>query len=131
MAYEEILQSITFPSSGDMSANQYFIVRVSTAGQVGPTSARGAAGIGPLQDNSTATAFSVKIAAYGVSKVAAGDSSAGALIAFWDALVATSAGRAVTSTGTGLHVIGRALTTLSSGVTGVISMLITQEGLSS
>lgn len=125
MAYEEILQTITLAADEDLSAKQYFLVAVSTDGQAKAVATRGATAIGVNQEKSTAAGISTKIGVYGVTKVAAGDTSAGSAIVAGDTLMSSSVGRAVPTTlNIGDLVIGQALTPLSSGVTGVISMLI-------
>lgn len=133
MAYEEALTSVTFPSSGDLSAAQYLLGRLTTAGTIGPTTARGAPCLGVIQDNSTEALFSTKLGVYGITKVAAGDSSGtDGAITFMTPLMASSVGRAVPSTvNIGDYVIGRALQTLTTGTQGVISMLLTHQAMSS
>jgi len=135
MAYEEILQTITLPSSGDLSGVQYYLMRPTTdaPARIGATTARGGFCLGVLQGNTTATGFSEKVAVYGVTKVAAGDTS-GTETAITPglALIASSVGRAVASTiDIGTYVIGRALSILSTGTYGTISMLLTHQGMSS
>ena len=133
MAYEEALISVTFPSSGDLSSAQYLFGRLTTAGTLGPTTARGAAALGIIQDNSTQANFSTKLGVYGISKVAAGDSSGtDGTITFMTPLMASSVGRAVPTTlNIGDHVLGYALQALTTGTQGVISMLIRPTGPSS
>lgn len=125
MAYEEILQSITLAADEDLSSKQYFFVAVSTDGQAKVVATRGATAIGVNQEKSTAAGISTRIGVYGVTKVAAGDTSAGAAIVAGDQLMSSSVGRAVPTTlNIGDLVIGTALTALAASATGTISMLI-------
>lgn len=133
MAYEAILQNVTLESDTDLSASQYRLMSVTTAGRVLRVATRGAAAIGVLQEKTTETGQSQKIAVYGVSKVAAGDSSGMEnAINYGTPLIASSVGRAVPTTlNIGDRVIGLALGSLSTGATGIIPMLITHQGMSS
>lgn len=125
MAYEEQLTSITLEADADLSSKQYFLVTVSTDGQAKTVAARGGSAIGVNQEKSTAAGIATRIGVFGVSKVAAGDTSAGAAIVAGDMLMSSSVGRAVPTTlNVGDLVIGTALTPLAASVTGVISMLI-------
>ena len=130
MAYEEILQSITGLSSGDLSSYQYSLVRPTTQDppRYGPVAARGALALGVLQDNTTATGASIKIGVFGVSKVLAGDTSACETdIVPGTALMASSVGRAVPTTASPAdHAIGFALAPLTTGTLGTIPMLISR-----
>lgn len=125
MAYEEILQTITYAADEDLSSKQYFCVAASTDGQAKVVATRGATVLGVNQEKSTAAGISTKIGVYGVSKVAAGDTSAGSAIVAGDMLMSSSVGRAVPTTlNIGDLVFGQALTPLAASVTGTISVLI-------
>lgn len=113
-------------SSGDMSAGQYHAVQASTTNSADGAvlvAARGAAVSGVWQQNSTAQEAG-QIMLTGISKVSAGDSSAGAAIAVGANVVASSKGRAVTSTAAGQHLIGKALEPLAASSTGIIAVAL-------
>lgn len=82
--------------------------------------------LGVLQDT-PASGEHGSIRVYGLSKVRVGTTSHAA-IAIMDKIRTSSVGFAMPSTLGTRYVIGRALETLSSNSTGVISMLITHEG---
>lgn len=144
MAYYQNSQTaITLDSSGDLSSSQYFLTTMSTAsadtagpqtfGRTSIVATRGAFVLGSIQDNSTATGFSTKVAVLGVSKVAAGDTSAMEnAITFGTPLISSSVGRAVPSTANiGDYVFGRSLAVLATGATATITVLLTHQGMSS
>lgn len=139
MAYEELLQCVTMASSGDLSASQYKLVAPSSASAVGGmprtsiVSTRGAFALGVLQDNTTQTGASVRVAVYGITKVLAGDSSGmDNAITFGTPIMASSVGRAVPTTlDIGTYVIGRGMGQLATGGNAIIPMLLTHQGMSS
>lgn len=129
MATENPGQTLTLLSSGDMSSHQFTAVQASTTNAIdGCTifTARGAAPTGVYQDNST-TAEGGRVMFTGITKMAAGDSSAmETAIAPNTRVIASSVGAAVPSTGaTAQHFIGISLDALSTGSTGVISVMLT------
>lgn len=127
MAREIPILNLTLGSSGDESLNQYKFVQASSAdasGQLVTVAARGGPSVGVLQDNSTQGGFSQRVMSFGVSKVAAGDSSGGAAITQGMILVASSKGQAVPSSSSGLHAVGMALDTLAANTTGFITALV-------
>lgn len=128
MAHEHGILDWSLKSSGDMSSNQYRAVQFSTTNAEDGAvlvAARGARVDGVWQDNSTETTFG-KVRLLGVSKVAAGDSSAMEnAISLGTSLIASSNGHAVPSTAANLPLIGKSLGTLSTGSTGVISVFLT------
>ena len=132
MSYSIPGTMITLLSSGDMSTHQYKAVQASTTNAVdGCTvvATRGGKVTGVYQNNSTqAEAGSVMVD--GVTKMIAGDSSAGAAISVGDFVVASSVGAAVASTNTTLAVIGIALEGLAASSTGIISVLLRQGATS-
>lgn len=133
MAYEIPGLSFTLRSSGDMSSNQYRAVQASTTNtEDGATrvATRGGAAIGVWQDNSTEQTHG-RIMGTGITKLAAGDSSAmETAITLGLNVVASSVGQAVPSTGAGQHLLGKALGTLSTGSTGIIPVLLTIGAIS-
>ena len=134
MAVQIDLGSFSLLSSGDMSAKQYLAVKASTANAVDGAVLLAVRGAGPItgvwQDNSTQTEAG-KVQFLGITKLAAGDSSAMAnAIAVGAPVVASSVGQGVPSTAAGQGVIGIALDALSTGSTGVISVLMTPGAIS-
>lgn len=134
MAWENGLQDLgQFESSGDMSSYQYHAVVASTANgadQVTVVATRGGNVSGVWQHNSTQqTSGAMRV--YGVTKMAAGDSSGMEnAITVGSKVVASSAGQAVPSTEAGQHVIGIAYGTLSTGSTGIIPVMLTLGAIS-
>lgn len=133
MATENPGRTHTLLSSGDMSGNQFKAVQASTTNAVDGAivvATRGAAPTGIYQDNSTQSEAG-RVMFTGISKMQAGDSSAMEnAIAPNDRVVASSAGAAVPSTGAGQHLLGISLDALSTGSTGVISVLLTIGSIS-
>lgn len=134
MAWEnQVLVIGQVESSGDVSSDQYKAIQFSTANDDNGfvlTATRGGTVDGVLQGNST-LATAEEVMCYGVSKLAAGDSSAMEnAINFGTRVVASSQGQAVPSTGAGQHLIGISLGTLSTGSTGIIPVLLTVGAIS-
>ena len=128
MAFELILGSISRKATGDMSSNQYQCVLASSSdavGEIAVVAVRGGHVTGVLQDKSTAAGLASKVAISGVTKLAAGDSS-GMENAITEGayVMASSLGQAVPTTAADLHVIGMALDSLTTGSTGIISVLL-------
>ncbi len=127
MATEIGVLDHTLLSSGDMSSNQYKAVQASTTNAGDGcivVAARGVAMTGVYQDNSTQSEAG-RVRSIGITKMIAGDSSAMEnAIAPGGRLVASSVGHAVPSTDTRDAQIGIALDALSTGSTGIISVLI-------
>lgn len=123
MAFEEILSTVTLQADEDLSSKQYFLGALSTDGQFKVATARGQTTFGINQEKSTAAGISTRIGVFGISKVAAGDTSAGSAIVPGDMLMSSSVGRAVPTTlNIGDLVCGTAVTGLAASVTGTISM---------
>lgn len=133
MATENVLFDITLVSSGDMSLKQYRAVIASSANAAGGctvVATRGGAVHGVYQDNST-TSVAGRVRVYGVSKVAAGDSSAmDTAITQGAFLCASSVGQAVPSSANTSHVFACALESLSTGSTGIIKAIVFPSRLS-
>lgn len=128
MAYEIPILTHTLVSTGGSTSDQYKVVVATSSGGEGDgyakVAVRGSKWTGILQEHSTEAA-GMTIMSYGISKVAAGDSSAmeNAITAGgW--VVASSQGQAVPSTAVDLVALGQALESLSTGSTGVISVLL-------
>ena len=133
MAFEIPGLTLTLLSSGDMSSNQFKGVQASTTNAVDGAivvAVRGAAPTGVYQDNSTQSEAG-RIMFTGVSKMVAGDSSAMEnAISPNTRVVASSVGAAVPSTGAGQHLLGVSLDALSTGSTGIISVMLTIGAIS-
>lgn len=134
MATENPGQTLTLLSSGDMSSNQFKAVQASTTNAIDGcivVAVRGAAPTGVYQDNSTA-AEGGRVMFSGITKMQAGDST-GMVNAITPntRVVASSNGEAVPSTGAGLHLLGISLDSLSTGSTGVVSVMLTIGAISS
>lgn len=130
MAYEQKGFDITRKSSGDMSSNQYKLVAASTTNDgEGCTliTTRGAQVHGVWQGPKSTQAEFGRVRCVGVSKVAAGDSSAmETAITVGAALKASSQAQAVPSTAATVNPksFGWALTPLGTGSTGIISAFV-------
>ena len=120
--------TLTRKSTGDMSSYQYRAVAASTtvvADGCALVATRGGSVLGVFLHNSTAATFGA-IQVSGVAKLQAGDSSAMAnAITEGLFVVASSIGQAVPSTAAGQYAIGKALTPLGTGSTGIIDVLLT------
>lgn len=127
MAFEIPLLDITLLSSGS-TGDQYKAVVASSSANAGGfavVATRGARFTGWLQDNSTeAAGRAVRLS--GVSKVAAGDSSAmDTAITEGSLLTVSSVGQAVPATsGSRLYIGGIALEGLTTGSTGIIAATV-------
>lgn len=118
MAYEEIVQSITIESSGNLSAGQYRFVVVNGSGQIAAPSA-GVRAVGVLQSKPAAAGDAATVAVAGVSKVeAAATLAAGAKVA------CDATGKAAAGT-TGHHYVGVAL---AGGDAGELIPVLLQYG---
>ena len=141
--YQNLHTAITLDSSGTLADLQYFLTTATTAsadtagpntfGRTSVVATRGGFCYGVIQDNSTFTGFSTKVAVLGVSKVAAGDTSAMEnAITYGTKLISSSVGRAVPSTAAVAdYIFGVALTPLATGATATITALINHIGTGS
>jgi len=127
MAYEEVLTSITLPASADLSSYQYHLVSATTAATAQLQTTKGGYVVGVLQDKSTAANIGSKIGIFGVTKVAAGNAATTGFNVGTPLVAATSSVATVWSTA-GSYVVGYALEHLTSGTSGVVSMLINHAG---
>ena len=135
MAWEHGLLDIgAFTAAGNYSsaAAQYRVVKLTTAADFTINVASSKPPIGVLQDRpSSGIAGLVRF--QGVTKVRV-LSTAHSLISIGNKLCASTLskqGGVINSTLVSRYVIGRALEALSSGTTGIITMLITHEGAGS
>lgn len=80
MAYEETLVSVTRPAGADLSAAQYHVVKLDSAGAVVLAALGDAEVLGVLQNNPIAT-VAATVAISGISKIhASGTTTAGAQV---------------------------------------------------
>lgn len=129
MAYEIPALMHTLESTGDSTGDQYKIVVATSSGGYSPglavVATRGGPWTGVLQEYSTEVGAR-RIMSLGISKVQAGDSSAMATgITIGSEVVASSQGQAVPSSSDGMDMVGIALESLSTGSTGIISVMLT------
>ena len=128
MSYEQIGLDVTRRSSGDMSSHQYKLVTFSTANDAKGcilSTERGTLTHGVWQGPKSTVAEYGRVRVVGVTKVAAGDSSAmDVAITAGSLLQASSVGQAVPSTAGTVNpnLVGFAMESLSTGSTGIISM---------
>lgn len=130
MAFEYGGKTISLISSGDNSGNQYLLIKQSTAGNATICTAASDKPIGVIQNTpSTGGGDAASVQIDGVSKVMKNSTSVAA-IAIGDSLVPTTAGgiQPKTAETLGQYIIGEAMTAMSSGSTGPISMIVTHEG---
>jgi hypothetical protein len=133
MATGQLPFSVTVQGTGDLSSKQYYLMALSTAGRAAAATARGQSVDGVNLSKSTATGNQMELAVLGVTKVAAGDSSAMAnAIVYGTRLISSSIGQAVPSTANvGNHIVGYALDNLSTGSTGIIRACLIPNAMSS
>ena len=128
MAYGVGVLDITLLSSGTSTSDQYKgVVATSSykSGYFAIVAARGGKGTGVLQEASTEADVGLRVRVAGITKVAAGDSSSmDVAITEGLHLVWSSKGQAVPTSSGGLFVAGQAFESLSTGSTGVITMLL-------
>jgi hypothetical protein len=137
MATNASLTCISLVAAANLSANQYYAMRVSAADTVNVANAAGIPVVGILQNKPSAAGHEATIAYTGVTKAVAGGAvAAGALVKVLangkldDASTATTvdaSGASATAASTGAHVIGMALT--AAGGDGVVfEVLLTHSG---
>ena len=122
------LFDITLNSSGDNSSDQFKAVVASSATNdqgMALVAARGGRFTGVLQDKSTVAGVASQVRVGGITKMAAGDSSAmETAITQGLPVMCSSVGQAVPSTAATDAKIGTALETLTTGSTGIIKVLL-------
>lgn len=125
--------TVSAKSSGDMSSNQYNLVRFSTTNSakgciLAPSSAGGFAH-GVWLQNSTAAEYG-PVQVSGVAKVQVSSASNAISEGSWltGSTAATGSVVASTSTGGTFHSIGYALEAVSSGSTGLVTVMLAQTG---
>ena len=122
MAWEIEGLDFTLPAAADLSANQYFIVKVDSSGSAA-LAGDGQPAIGVLQNEPDAAGKAASIRFAGISKVVAGAAvSAGAQVA------PNASGKAVTAA-TGKNILGIALAA-ASGDGVIIPVALTYNGIS-
>jgi len=112
------------------ASSQYTVVKSTAATSFSKQVTKGGASLGVLQDTPSSGSFGA-IMHFGVSRVRV-NTTAHPAIAVMDKLRASTKGGVEGSTANvTYYVLGRALETLSSNSTGIISMLITHQGAGS
>jgi hypothetical protein len=134
MAVENAGQEISLVSSGNLSAKQFYCVKYGTADLTAAlqTSAGGTV-VGILQNTpSTGGGDGATVMISGVSK-AYQASTSNAAISPGEAVIASTAGAILArTTGSGTQfIVGRAMTALSSGTVGYVTVNVTLEGIAS
>lgn len=111
MAYEESLQCITVPANADLSAKQYFFVKLTNSSGTGRAAVTGdgQSAVGVLQNKPDTAGDAATVGFSGVSKVSAGGS-----ITAGQPVASDSAGEAVAAA-TGDIVLGVALKSADDG----------------
>lgn len=126
-------RSISLISSGNLSASQFRPVKNGTAaGTAAAQTSAGGVVIGILQNTpSTGGGDAAVVQIDGVAKVAVNSSNKGKFTR-GTAVVASTKGGAIPSTGgVADFVFGRALSSMSSATTGLLSVQLTMEGYGS
>jgi hypothetical protein len=122
MAWEIEGLDFTLPAAADLSANQYFIVKVDSSGSAA-LAGDGEPAIGVLQNEPDAAGKAASIRFAGISKVVAGAAvSAGAQV------TPNASGKAITAA-TGKNILGVALAA-ASGDGVIIPVALTYNGIS-
>jgi len=128
MSFEQVGLDVTRKSSGDMSSYQYRLVTFSTANSAKGcvlSTERGTLTHGVWQGPKSTVAEYGRVRVVGVTKVAAGDSSAMDVgITEGCLLKASSVGQAIPSTAGTVNpnLVGFSMESLSTGSTGIITM---------
>lgn len=121
MSYSENLQCFSRPAAADLSAKQYFAVKIDSSGNAAVAGA-GERACGVLQNDPDAAGKAATIAFAGVSKVQCGGD-----ITIGNPVAVDSNGKAVAETTGDVWTIGIALETGASGK--IISILLQPSGL--
>jgi hypothetical protein len=122
MAWEIEGLDFTLEAAADLSANQYFILKVDSSGKAALCGA-GEPAIGALQNEPDSAGKAASIRFVGISKVVAGDAiAAGAQVA------SDASGKAITAT-TGANIVGIALSQ-AAGDGVIIPVALTYNGIS-
>lgn len=123
MATEQKLDIVSLPADADLSAKQYYIVKLSNSSGTARVALAGVDDrpIGVLQGKPAAAGRAADVAVSGITKVVLGGS-----VTAGDALTPDSNGKAITNGSSDAYTIGVALVSGSSGDT--ISMLIQKTG---
>lgn len=90
MAFEEALQPITLPASGDLSASLYCWMKINASGQIALPAANGVDAAVILQDEPKAAGRAARVAHGGVSKI-----KLGATLAAGADITCDAAGKAI------------------------------------
>ena len=121
MSFKAVGTDITLVASGDLSLNQYKVVKLDSNGRSVLAAASDLAQIGVQQDKPTALGQPSNVRISGVSKALAGGT-----IAIGDRLTSDANGKVITAT-TGKQVIGIAL--VAAVANDIFAMVIDQRGV--
>lgn len=124
MATHQSLTCVSLQAAGDLSAKQFYCMKISAANTVDTNDAAGAPVFGILQNKPAAAGRAAEVAVAGIAKVTAGAAvAAGALVKSLangkidDASTAATvdaSGASATAASTGAHVIGIAIDAASA-----------------
>ncbi|CAB5220378.1 Bacteriophage VT1-Sakai, H0018 [uncultured Caudovirales phage] len=121
MSFKAVGTDITLVASGDLSANQYKVVKLDSNGRSTLAGASDLAQIGIQQDKPTALGQPSSVRMAGISKALAGGT-----IAIGDRVTSDANGKVITAT-TGKQVIGIALA--AAVANDIFAMVIDQRGV--
>ena len=132
MAYDFAGKTVSYISSGNLSAKQFYPVKAGTAvGSVALQTSTGGVTIGILQNTpSTAGGDGASVMVDGITKAVKISTATAAITRGAAIVVGTTLGGLGPTTGKGF-VIGRAESSMSSGTTGLFVLRITMEGIGS
>ena len=108
----------TFEAGQDLSAKQYYIMKLASDGQIDPAGAANTQSEGVLQNDPAAAGREAIVCVYGVTKCVAGEA-----ISIGDAISTDTAGKAVVSA-SGEFILGKAIT--AAGADGDIFTMLWQ-----
>ncbi len=128
MAVSKNLQTISIEAGADLSAKQFFLLELATDGQVTRVNGTTDKAMGVLQNKPSAAGRAANVAISGVTKVWASSTNTAAITP-GTLLTPLATGKVRADSGAGAEfVVGQSMSSLSTGVTAIISMLITGMG---
>lgn len=110
MALEDLIKSKTFVSAADLSAKQYFLAKMDTAGKAVLAAAGTDKIEGVITEGGKASGDPVTVGTHGEAKVLAGGT-----VAINDRITSDSAGKGIATTTANDYSIGRARTAAAAG----------------
>jgi hypothetical protein len=122
MAHSEQQICITMEAGQDLSAKQYYIVKLASDGQIDPAGAANTQSEGVLQNDPAAAGREASVCVSGVTKCVAAEA-----ISVGDSIATDTAGKAVVAV-TGEFILGKAIT--AAGADGdIFTMLFQPHGI--